>query len=116
MKAVFMELPAFARHRTTYLDDESFRDLQIALMRNPLAGDVIRGCGGLRKLRFSDCRRNKGKRGGIRIIYYWHSLANAFWLFAIYDKDEMADLTELQRQQLAEVLRHEINQRQDDEA
>lgn len=116
MKAIFMELPAFARYRATYLDDEGFRGLQLALMRSPLEGDVIRGCGGLRKLRFSDSRRNKGKRGGIRIIYYWYSPANAFWLFAIYDKDEMTDLTDIQRQQLAEVLRHEISQRQYDEA
>lgn len=116
MKAVFMELPAFARHRPDYLDDDAFRQLQLELMRNPLAGDVMRACGGLRKLRFHHGRRNKGKRGGIRVIYYWYAPANAFWLFAIYGKDDMSDLTETQRHQLAEVLKHEISQRQDDEA
>jgi hypothetical protein len=49
MKAVFIELPAFERHREEYLDDDSFRGLQLALMGNPEAGDPIVGTGGLRK-------------------------------------------------------------------
>lgn len=64
MKAVFVELPPFERLRADYMDDESYRGLQMALMRNPLAGDVIEGTGGLRKLRHADPRRGKGKRGG----------------------------------------------------
>jgi hypothetical protein len=46
MKAIFVELPAFAKYRPDYLDDESFRDLQNSLMANPVAGDVIEGTGG----------------------------------------------------------------------
>lgn len=49
MQALFVELPAFARHRSDYLDDEGFRSLQNALLDNPEAGDVIEGTGGLRK-------------------------------------------------------------------
>ena len=71
MKAIFVELPAFAKYRADYLDDEGFRDLQNSLMANPEAGDVIEGTGGLRKLRQADPRRGKGKRGGLRVIYYW---------------------------------------------
>lgn len=71
MKAVFVELPAFARYRAVYLDDEAFSRLQNEMMKNPAAGDVIEGTGGLRKLRFADSRRGKGKRGGLRVIYYW---------------------------------------------
>ena len=71
MKAVFVELPAFERRRADYLDDAAFRDLQDALMKNPDAGQVIEGTGGLRKMRFADARRGKGKRGGLRVIYYW---------------------------------------------
>ena len=63
MKAVFIELPAFERHRDRYLDEDSFRQLQEALMIHPEAGDLIEGTGGLRKLRFADARRAKGKRG-----------------------------------------------------
>ena len=71
MKAVFVELPAFERHRTDYLDDDIFRSLQDLLMKNPLVGDLMPDTGGLRKLRFADARRGKGKRGGLRVVYYW---------------------------------------------
>jgi hypothetical protein len=57
MKAVFIELPAFERHRKDYLDDDAFSRLQEALMGNPEAGDLIEGTGGLRKVRFGDARR-----------------------------------------------------------
>jgi mRNA-degrading endonuclease RelE of RelBE toxin-antitoxin system len=93
MKAVFVELPAFARYRAYYLDDEDFRALQTFLMKNPQAGDVIEGTGGLRKLRHADTRRAKGKRGGLRVIYYIWVGGLQFWLFTLYDKDEMTDLS-----------------------
>lgn len=51
MKATFVELPPFQRHRQDYLSDESFRAFQQMLMENPEAGDVIEGTGGLRKVR-----------------------------------------------------------------
>lgn len=70
MKALFVELPAFERYRSSYLDDDAFARLQMTLMRNPESGDVIEGTGGLRKMRFADTRRGKGKRGGLRVIYY----------------------------------------------
>ena len=70
MKAVFVELPAFERHRVEYLDEEGFSALQRELMRTPTAGEVLEGTGGLRKMRFADKRRGKGKRGGLRAIYY----------------------------------------------
>lgn len=66
MKAVFVELPAFERHRAEYLDDEGFGALQGELMRNPAAGEVIEGTGGLRKMRYADKRRGKGKHSGPR--------------------------------------------------
>lgn len=73
MNALFIELPAFARYRRDFLDDELFCELQIELLRHPHAGVLIQGTGGLRKMRFVDERRNKGKRGGLRVIYYWWS-------------------------------------------
>jgi hypothetical protein len=72
VNAIFIELPAFSRYRMNYLNDETFRSLQEAMMRNPEAGDVIEGTGGLRKLRHGNMRRGKGKRGGLRVIYYSH--------------------------------------------
>lgn len=111
MKATFVELPSFSRHRRTYLDDEQFRSLQDELMADPKAGDVIEGTGGLRKLRYIDPRRGKGKRGGLRVIYYWWASGAQFWLFTIYDKDEMADLTAKERKLLAELLKREVEAR-----
>ncbi|MDQ2977262.1 MAG: type II toxin-antitoxin system RelE/ParE family toxin [Acidobacteriota bacterium] len=111
MKAVFVELPPFERHRADYLDDEALLKLQRLLMLNPEVGDVIPGTGGLRKLRFADERRGKGKRGGLRVIYYWWDAGSQFWLFTIYDKDEMSDLTASQRKALKEMIKHELEAR-----
>ncbi len=111
MRAVFIELPAFERHRGDYLDDDGFTQLQGALMANPVAGDVIEGSGGLRKLRFADPRRRKGKRGGLRVIYYYWTGGPEFWLFTLYDKDQMADLTAKQRAAMKELLKAELKMR-----
>jgi hypothetical protein len=111
MKAVFIELPAFERHRDDYLDDDGFAQLQLELMVNPVAGDLIEGTGGLRKLRFKDSRRSKGKRGGLRVIFYYWTGGPEFWLFTLYDKDEMSDLTPKQRVALKEIIKDELKMR-----
>lgn len=111
MKAVFVELPPFARYRTGYLTDEAFRALQCTLMESPEAGEVIPETGGLRKLRFVDARRGKGKRGGLRVIYFWHAPTAQFWLFTVYDKDEMSDLTAQQRKSLKAMIKAELDAR-----
>jgi hypothetical protein len=111
VKATFIELPAFERHREDYLDDNGFRALQNLLMKHPEAGDLIPDTGGLRKLRFRDVRRGKGKRGGLRVIYYWWNSGFQFWLFTLYDKDEMADLTTKQRGALKVMIKAELEMR-----
>jgi hypothetical protein len=108
MTAVFVELPAFARYRSGYLTDSQFSGLQALLMANPGAGDVIPESGGLRKLRPGDSRRNKGKRGGLRIIYFWWPAGSQFWLFTIYGKGEVEDLTSAQRRILKGLLKAEL--------
>lgn len=70
MQAIFVELPPFERVRQDYMGDDAYHQLQLELLANPDAGDVIEGTGGLRKLRRPDPRRGKGKRGGLRVIYY----------------------------------------------
>lgn len=109
MKAVFVELPAFERHRTSYLDNDGFRDLQNLLITGPRAGDVMPGTGGLRKLRFPDARRGKGKRGGLRIIYHWWDVGNQIWLFTLYNKDEMSELTPQERKALKAMIKAEMD-------
>ncbi|MEB3094848.1 toxin [Achromobacter sp. D10] len=107
MEALFIELPAFARYRAEYLDDDGFRVLQTTMMKYPCAGDVIEGTGGLRKLRYGDPRRGKGKRGGLRVIYYWWDGGSQFWLFTLYDKDEMQDLNAREKKALKDMLEAE---------
>lgn len=111
MKAIFIELPPFQRLRAEYFDDESFRGLQNELMKNPEAGDVIKATGGLRKIRYGDERRGKGKRGGLRVIYFWKDTGHQFWLFTVYDKDQADDLTSDQCKMLKQRLDLEINAR-----
>lgn len=111
MKAVFVELPPFARYRPDYLDDAAYRGLQQLLLKQPDAGDVIQGTGGLRKLRYADAKRSKGKRGGLRVIYYWWVSGDQCWLFTLYDKDEAADLSSDERKALKQMLERELQHR-----
>lgn len=107
MKAIFKELPPFERFRKDYLTDDQFVALQQLMLLDPEIGDVIKGSGGLRKMRLGDPRRGKGKRGGLRIIYYWWISAELFLLFAIYGKDEMDDLSPKELSLLATMLTRE---------
>lgn len=111
MKALFVELPAFARYRADYLGDDEFRELQQSMLKNPEGGDVIEGTGGLRKLRHGDPRRGKGKRGGLRVIYYWWGGGRQFWLFTLYDKDESSDLNADEKKVLKKMLKAELEAR-----
>jgi hypothetical protein len=108
MKATFVELPAFERHRGSYLSDEDFAALQAMLVARPDVGDVVPGTGGLRKLRFVDRRRGKGKRGGLRVIYFHWAAGEQFWLFTLYDKDEATDLNVGQRRVLKVAFEAEL--------
>ena len=111
MNALFVELPPFERFRATYLDDAAFEGLQNTLLNNPESGDVIEGTGGLRKMRYADARRGKGKRGGLRVIYYWWVGGSQFWLFTLYDKNEMDDLSADDCKKLKAILKCENESR-----
>jgi len=65
----------------------------------------------LRKLRYADEKRGKGKRGGLRVIYFWWQSGKQCWLFTVYNKDEMDDLTAAQRKILKELLKQELDAR-----
>ena len=111
MKALFFETRLFSASLPNYLSDDAYRDLQLALLMNPLAGDVMPGTGGFRKVRWVDSRRGKGKRGGLRVIYYWLGLDQQFWMFAIYDKDEMEDLSPAEKKSLKNAIEAELKLR-----
>ena len=110
MKAAFKELPSFESRREDYLSEEEYRAFQLTLMNNPKVGDVIQGTGGLRKVRVASSKRGKGKRSGSRVIYYWYSQGDQFWLFTIYGKDEVSDLTAKQKQILKNSLELEVKE------
>lgn len=109
----FVEAPAFSRYRDNYLNDEEFAILQLALAANPEEGDLIPGAGGVRKLRWKDSRRKKGKRGGLRVIYYCFLTDEEIWLMTLYDKDEAADLSKDEKDQLRRALEAERSARKD---
>jgi len=75
----------YYRRESTIYRIAGIRAASVLLMSDPEAGDVIEGTGGLRKLRFADARWGKGKRGGLRVIYY-RDAGLQFWLFTVYDK------------------------------
>ena len=89
----FIEAPPFARFVDTYLSEADFRALLAALLENPEAGDVMPGTGGFRKYRWRDAARSKGKRGGLRVIYYYFPDDQQVWFVAVYGKNDVADLT-----------------------
>lgn len=111
MKLVFFEAPAFTRHLRDYLSDAAYRALQQALLENPEIGAVMPGTGGFRKLRWEDVRRGKGKRSGLRVIYYHLTLDRQIWFFSIYDKDEATNLSPEERRALKKAIQAELKAR-----
>lgn len=94
MTFTFLETFGFTSAIADYFGtDEEYRKFQEALLANPERGVVIPGCGSLRKVRWAEKRRGKGKRGGLRIIYLYVAEADAIFLLDVYDKGEADDLT-----------------------
>jgi hypothetical protein len=100
---VFVELSPFVAFRDEHWDDEEFRRFQIALMRTPKAGDVIRGSGGLRKPRW--LAQGRGKRGGARVIYFFQDAEDQIYLIYGYVKSEREDLAPEQVRALAILMK-----------
>src|SRR5262245_38078544 len=102
----FIETPVFTRTPVELLDDEQYRSLQLALFLGPGLGPMIRGSGGLRKLRWS--RPGAGKRGGLRVIYFWDEATETLYLLYLYRKNQQEDLTAQQLRILARLVREEF--------
>lgn len=81
----FVETPLFTRLVGEYLSDDEYLKLQQALAENPEAGPVIPGSGGVRKLRWA--MPGRGKRGGLRVIYYLRSRKGLIWMLTLYPKN-----------------------------
>jgi hypothetical protein len=107
----FIEAPAFTRYLADYLNDEAYKELQAKLAANPQLGDLMPGTGGFRKLRWADVRRGKGRRGGLRIIYYHFRSDSQIWLMTLYDKNEASDLTAREKAALKIAVEIELEAR-----
>lgn len=81
----FIETPLFTKLVTQYLSDEEYAKLQATLRDDPEAGDVIPGSGGVRKLRWA--MSGRGKRGGLRVIYYLRLKQGLIWMLTLYPKN-----------------------------
>jgi len=95
---VFVETPIFARRIANYLDDDEYSRLQLFLVLHPQTGKIIQGSGGIRKLRWAGSGR--GKRGGLRVIYYWWVSKDRISMMNVYSKSEQDDLSADQLKQL----------------
>jgi len=98
----FIETPIFTREISKLLPDENCRQFQLFLWLRPEAGDLIRGSGGLRKVRWE--LPGRGKRGGLRIIYYWDAPDHIFLLLP-YQKSKQEDLTPDQLKRLSAIVK-----------
>jgi mRNA-degrading endonuclease RelE of RelBE toxin-antitoxin system len=102
MTVVFVETPIFNRRVQEYLDDDEYAEMQAHLVRRPDSGSIIKGSGGIRKLRWAGSGR--GKRGGLRVIYYWWVAKDRISLLLVYPKNEQDDLTADQLKKLRNEL------------
>jgi len=100
----FVETTAFTKRLAALGLEESLRELQLALIENPEAGDVEPATGGLRKVRLGDPTRGKGKRGGARVHYLWLSHTSVIYLIYVYSKNEATALTAEQKRELRAVV------------
>ena len=102
----FVETSVFSGQLFEHLDDDDYRSLQLALALRPEQGALIPGSGGLRKLRWA--LRGKGKRGGLRIIYYWDSAEDVIYLIYLYAKNQQANLRPDQLKLLKRTIEEDL--------
>jgi mRNA-degrading endonuclease RelE of RelBE toxin-antitoxin system len=105
MRFVFRETSIFTRQITGLLSDDELNALQWALIADPACGDLIRSSGGLRKMRWAGSGR--GKRGGLRVIYYWNLPDSTILLLLAYPKSEQDNLTPEQLKILKSIIETE---------
>ena len=90
-RVVFIETSTFTRLLYDYLTDDEYAGLQSFLLQHPDTGDVVPGSGGVRKIRWA--MRGRGKRGGVRVIYYWKKRDDEMWMLTLYAKNEASTIS-----------------------
>jgi len=102
----FFETFVFTKLIQKLISDEEYRLLQLQLSVRPEFGDVIKGSGGIRKLRWGGSGR--GKRGGIRVIYYYFAEDGQIYMLYAYPKSDKDDLTADQLKQLKQLVEEQL--------
>ena len=101
---IFIEASSFTKLLPNYLSDDEYRALQVYLMQKPDAGDLIKGPGGVRKVRWAS--EGMGKSGGIRVIYYWKKPDHEIWMLTLYSKFERTTIAGHVLKKIAEAINH----------
>lgn len=99
----FIETPTFTRLLSGLLSDDEYADLQNVLVENPERGDILKGGGGIRKMRYA--LPGRGKSGGVRVIYYWLRDDGQIYMLLIYPKAKKDNLTDRETALLREFVK-----------
>ncbi len=102
----FIETPIFTKEVRKHLEESGYCALQLALLLRQEQGKVISGSGGLRKLRWRS--KGRGKRGALRLIYYWDMALERTYMLYMYEKTKQEDLTCEQLRILSRIVREEL--------
>ena len=105
-KMIIVETQIFTKQVLLLLSDEEYRLLQSVLANRPDAGVVIPSSGGLRKMRWG--MTGRGKRGGVRVIYYWAVKQERILMLLIYPKNVKDDMTQEQLKTLRKIVKEEF--------
>ena len=100
---IFIETPVFTDEILKFLQNGEFKEFQTVLLIRPEAGKLIQGSNGLRKIRWKT--KNSGKRGGLRIIYYWDEPNDTIYLLLPYLKTKKEDLTQKEIKILSSLVK-----------
>ncbi len=100
----FIETSLFTSLIYDYLSEDEYLDLQVYLLQHPDSGKIIRGSGGVRKIRWAS--KGKGKSGGIRVIYYWKDRKEEIWLLTVYAKNEQETIPGHILKKIAEEIKN----------
>lgn len=99
---IIVETTIFTKLIQSLMSDDEYKNLQEALVLRPDMGDLIKGSGGLRKVRWS--LEGGGKSGGVRVIYYWVTEDDQIRMLYVYPKGKQENLTQAQLKQLKEIV------------
>jgi hypothetical protein len=99
---IFIETALFSSLLPRHLSDDEYSEFQHYLAKQPDVGDIIRGSGGIRKVRWA--KRGRGKSGGVRMIYYWKKTHDQIYMLTIYSKNEQENIDSKTLQRIAKEL------------